>query len=74
MTEEKTPFCPDEDGYITAEELARRWHMTAKTLSNWRLAKKGPAYFKTRGKKGTVLYLMSSVKEYEKQRMHQQEA
>lgn len=56
----------NNETYLTPAELAKRWHMKASTLSDWRRLKRGPSYFQPGGKYGDVLYSMNIIKEYEK--------
>lgn len=51
--------------YLTADELATRWHMAPKTLANWRTQGCGPKFVKT-GRR--VLYSMSVIEYWEKNR------
>ena len=47
--------------FLTAQQLAARWHLTPKTLSNWRNVRKGPDFIKV-GK--SVLYHLNEVETY----------
>ncbi len=49
--------------HLTPDQLARRWHKSAGTLSNWRAQGKGPAFVKV-GR--TVLYPVQFVQEFER--------
>ena len=53
---------PDE--FLTEQELAARWKMSAKTLTRWRTIRRGPPFLKL-GQ--TVRYAMSDVLEFERQ-------
>lgn len=58
--------------YLTTEELAERWMMSAGTLKNWRCQRKGPRYIKhgrARNGKAIVRYLESDVAAYEKRKI-----
>ena len=48
--------------FITAEDLAERWHMNVNTLNNWRAKKMGPSYYKICG---GVLYSMNDIIKFE---------
>lgn len=52
--------------FLTAQQLAARWHLTPKTLSNWRNVRKGPNFIKV-GK--SVLYHLNEVETYEKEKL-----
>lgn len=52
--------------YLTTEELARRWRIHPKTLSNWRVKKVGPPWVKLNGPRGKVLYSIADVVAFEK--------
>ena len=59
-----------DDKFLTAEELAERWHMNPGTLANWRIAGKGPKYLKLgNGQAHKVLYRLSDIIDYENKRM-----
>ena len=49
--------------FFTPEQLAARWHMEAKTLRNWRAARKGPPYIKIGSK---ILYPVEGVHAHER--------
>lgn len=52
--------------HLTPGELAQRWRMDVKTLSNWRNKGRGPAYVKLGGGRNTrVLYPVPAVEAYE---------
>lgn len=53
---------PPDEKILTSAELAERWHMNERSLSNWRVEKKGPKYFKI-GK--VVFYRIRDVLRYE---------
>jgi hypothetical protein len=53
---------------LTPEELAKRWRMDPKTLSNWRVKGRGPEYLKLgAGRNNKVLYPEDKVLAYERQ-------
>ena len=54
---------PVTTNYLTPAKLAERWRMEVKTLSNWRVQGKGPAYVKLGDAK--VLYPLQAVEAYE---------
>ncbi len=49
--------------YLTTDELALKWNLSASTLSNWRWEGKGPTFVKV-GK--SVRYKKHTIEEYEK--------
>ncbi len=48
--------------HLTTEQLAERWHIKPKTLSNWRVSGMGPKFLKI-GQR--VLYSMGEIEAYE---------
>lgn len=54
------------DQMISTEELAQRWRMHPKTLSNWRVQGRGPVYVKLGGRNATVLYRLADIEAYER--------
>lgn len=50
------------DLYLTTEDLAERWHMTAHTLGQWRWQGHGPRFVKF-GKR--ILYHQEEVESFE---------
>jgi len=52
----------DDSKYLSPDQLAKRWHMSARTLSNWRQEGKGPPYSSPGGK---AVYERSVIEEYE---------
>lgn len=51
---------------LTPVELAKRWRMDVRTLSNWRFKGKGPAYVKMgEGRNTKVLYRLEVIEAYE---------
>lgn len=59
--------------HLTSAELATRWRIHPKTLSNWRVQGRGPAYVKLGGDGRTmrVLYRIEDVERYEQAGLHQ---
>ena len=57
------PIKMSSSDYLTATQLAQRWGVHPTTLQRWRLAGKGPSYFRT---PGFVLYPLAEVEQYEK--------
>lgn len=56
---------------LTTDQLAKRWHMSAKHLANMRQAKNGPPYIRPAGgKRGRVLYRMDDIVAYEEKQRH----
>lgn len=53
-----------ENPILTPCELAKRWKMQAKTLSQWRWSGKGPKYIKMGG---NIRYKLGDVEEFEMQ-------
>lgn len=53
----------EEDKYITRGEAANLLGISKGTLSNWKLAKKGPPFYKREDTK-RVFYKLSDVEEY----------
>ena len=51
-----------KDEWISTEELAERWDMSAGTLSNWRIKRIGPPYQKIMHK---VRYQLADIIRYE---------
>ena len=60
-----------EQHFITPYLLAKRWSMTAATLSQWRWNGKGPLFLKIGGK---VLYRLTDVEHFESQNRRQNTA
>ena len=48
--------------FLNKEELARRWHLSPRTLERWRWEGIGPHYLKIGGR---VVYQLSEVEAYE---------
>ena len=53
---------PGDRRHLLTVELARRWHMSHRTLEQWRWKKVGPRYLKIGGR---VLYCLEDIEEYE---------
>lgn len=53
---------------ITQEQLAARWHLSPRTLEQWRWLGKGPKYLKIGAR---VLYDDEDIDAYESGRRHQ---
>lgn len=62
---------PVNQDFLTPSDLAERWHVEIKTLSNWRVQGKGPAYMKLGGGNNNtkVLYPLEAVLAYEQLRL-----
>ena len=59
---------------LTTEELARRWRLHPKTLSNWRVKGMGPRFIKLGdGDKGAVRYRLEDVLAFERPEQDQDE-
>ena len=59
--------------FLTTEELAERWSMSAGTLKNWRSIGKGPSFIKhgkSKQGKDLVRYLISDIMKYENKIRH----
>jgi hypothetical protein len=55
---------------LTAKLLARRWHLSPRTLERWRTERRGPTFVRLVGSHGRVLYRLLDVIEYEKKNTH----
>ncbi|KDR25930.1 helix-turn-helix transcriptional regulator [Caballeronia zhejiangensis] len=53
----------NDERRLTEEQLAKRWHVSTRTLQIWRRERKGPAFIVI-GKR-TVLYREEDVRKYE---------
>lgn len=51
--------------YLTTEQLAARWNMSADTLRNWRSKNIGPAYVRIGFGKTQIHYELAEIKAYE---------
>lgn len=47
---------------LSTKDLAERWHMSYRTLINWRSLKKGPKYFKVGS---SVRYRLADIIDFE---------
>lgn len=56
----------DNPKLLTTEELAKHWGCSAWTLSDWRIAGKGPKYIKIGG---LVRYRIEDIHAYERAHM-----
>lgn len=58
---------------LTPKEVADRWRIDVKTLSNWRVKGRGPHFVKLGGGRNTrVLYRPEDIEAYERQHMKEQ--
>jgi hypothetical protein len=48
-------------------ELARRWHLSPRTLERWRWLDQGPPYLKVGGR---VVYRLEDIEAFEAAQMH----
>ena len=53
------------DQFLNQVHLARRWHISPRTLERWRWTGDGPAYVKIGGR---VVYSLDDVETYERER------
>ncbi len=53
--------------HLDAQQLADRWHISVKTLANWRAGGRGPSYIKIGGR---VLYPLGDVQAVEMAGVH----
>lgn len=53
------------DQFLNQVHLARRWHISPRTLERWRWTGEGPAYLKIGGR---VVYRLEDVEAYEASR------
>jgi predicted site-specific integrase-resolvase len=53
--------------HLTQTELAKRWHMSHRTLERWRVQGGGPMYLKINGR---VRYRQNDIEAYEHQHTH----
>ena len=49
--------------FMTADELATRWHVTIRTLARWRAESTGPKWVKIEGR---VLYRLAAIEAHER--------
>jgi len=53
--------------HLTTAQLAERWQMDEKTLSNWRQQGRGPKYIKLgEGRTANVRYRLEDIEAFEK--------
>lgn len=52
--------------FLSTNDLAERWQVSTKTLSNWRGRREGPTYCKI-GK--NVLYRLTDIESYEEENL-----
>ena len=53
--------------FLTTQELATRWRLDPKTLSNWRVKRIGPPWTKLGGgRNGKVVYAIAEILVFEK--------
>lgn len=58
---------------LTPQEVANRWRVDVKTLSNWRVKGRGPQFVKLGGGRNTrVLYRPEDIEAYELKHMKEQ--
>ena len=50
--------------FLTTKELSARWHLSPKTLNNWRTKQEGPSFVKV-GK--SVLYRITDIEQYKEE-------
>jgi hypothetical protein len=53
--------------HFDQNQLAKRWHISPRTLERWRWQNDGPSYVKIGGR---VVYRMEDVEAYESDRLH----
>ena len=53
------------DEFLNQVHLARRWHISPRTLERWRWTGEGPAYVKIGGR---VIYRLDDVETHERER------
>ena len=56
----------DKPVFITTEQLAERWNISAATIRNQRFKGIGPSHFKPFGKLGKVLYRLDVIEAWER--------
>ena len=52
--------------HLNQVELSRRWHLSPRTLENWRWRNEGPAYLKIGGR---IAYRIEDVEAFETQQL-----
>lgn len=55
----------NDNEFLTTNQLAVRWKMSASTLRNWRFNGTGPPYLKPGGVRGKALYRVSDIEQWE---------
>ena len=60
-----TAQLPAEVRHLNQKQLARRWHLSHRTLERWRCQGQGPVWLKVGGR---VLYTMENIQDYERSR------
>jgi len=53
-------------GFLTTDDLARRWQLNTGTLRNWRCRGKGPPYIRIHGPGSPVRYALEEVTKWER--------
>ena len=53
---------------LTQDQLAARWHISPRTLEQWRWRGVGPRYLKIGGR---VIYPETEIERFEAKRLHQ---
>ena len=53
--------------HLRPEDLSARWHITTRTLDNWRWRGEGPRYLKIGGR---VVYRLEDIEAYEAEQLH----
>ena len=53
--------------HLSQVQLARRWHISQRTLERWRWLDRGPAFVKLDGR---IIYRLADVEAYEAARRH----
>ena len=56
------------NAHLTEKELAARLNIEVQTVRKWRREKRGPAYIKGEGQRGTVRYAVADVEAWEQAR------
>ena len=54
--------------HLRPEDLSARWHITTRTLDNWRWRGEGPRYLKIGGRR--VVYRLEDIEAYEVGQLH----
>jgi predicted site-specific integrase-resolvase len=53
----------DRPAHLNQVQLARRWHLSPRTLERWRSQGEGPAFLKLGGR---IVYRLDDVEEFER--------